>query len=159
MTWNYLNLLGAWKLSSDKNERSEQCQFLVRRVKCCLTWINCVLRSLPFLFILVYGFDYWLWGNSLVDWKKGPELALTSYFETTSFFLYFSLFNIIINSITNQWIKCSVVRRRKGLGEFGIAYLYVIEVGYNTLHHCPAENTKWFWLASLSRYSNLRIKL
>ena len=59
----------------------------------------------------------------------------------------------------NQRIKCSAVRRRKGLGEFGIALLHVIEVGYNTLHRCPAENTKRFWLASLSRSSNLRIKV
>ena len=27
--WNYLNVLGAWRLSSDENESSEQCQFLV----------------------------------------------------------------------------------------------------------------------------------
>ena len=159
MTWNYLNLLGAWELSNDKNEWSEQCQFLVKRVKCCLTWVNCVLQSLPLLSILVYGVDYWLWGNRVVDWKKGSELALTSYFETTLFFLYFSLFNIILNSIKNQWFKCSVVRRRKGLVEFGIAFLHVIEVGYNTPHRRRAENTKRFGLASLGRYSNLRIKL
>ena len=56
-------------------------------------------------------------------------------------------------------IKCSVVRRNKGLGEFSIALLHVIEVGYNTTHRCPAENTKRFGLASLGRYSNLRNKL
>ena len=59
----------------------------------------------------------------------------------------------------NHWIKCSAVRRRKGLGEIGIALLHVIEVGYNTPHRCRAENTKRFWLASLSRSSNLRIEL
>ena len=149
-TWNYLNLLGAWELSSDKNEWSEQCQFLVIRVKCSLTWLNCVLRSLPFLSILVYGVDYWLWGNRVVDWKKGPELAVTSYFETTSiFFLYFPLFNIIMNSIKNQKIKCSVVRRRKGLGEFGIALLHVIEVGYNTALQKTQNCSDWQVLADL----------
>ena len=117
------------------------------------------IPSLPFTSILFYGFDYWLWGDSLVDWKKGPELALTSYFKTTSFFLYFPIFNIMINSIKNQWFKCSVVRRRKGLGEFGIALLHVIEVGYNTPHRRRAEIIKRFGLASLGRYSNLRIKL
>ena len=98
-------------------------------------------------------------GNRVVDWKKGPELALTLYFETTSFFSVFFLFNIIINYIKNQKIKCSAVRRRKVLRKKGIALLHVIEVGYNTPHHCHAENTKRFELASLSRYSNLRIKL
>ena len=44
---NFLNMLGAWELSSDKNESSEQCQFLVKRVKYCLTWVNCVLPSHP----------------------------------------------------------------------------------------------------------------
>ena len=34
------------------------------------------------------------------------------------------------------------MRKRKGLGEFGIALLHVIEVGYNTPHRCLAENTK-----------------
>ena len=51
------------------------------------------------------------------------------------------------------------MRRRKRLGEFGIALLHVIEVGYNTPHRRRAENTKPFGLASLRRYSNLRIKL
>ena len=41
-----------------KNESSEQCQFLVSLVKRCLTWLNCVLRSLPFLSIFVYGFAH-----------------------------------------------------------------------------------------------------
>ena len=45
--WNYLNVLGAWELSSDKNEYSEQCQFLVKHVKSCLTWVNCILQSRP----------------------------------------------------------------------------------------------------------------
>ena len=45
------------------------------------------------------------------------------------------------------------------MGEFGIALLHVIEVGYNTTHRCSAENTIRFGLASLGRYSNLRIKL
>ena len=44
--WNYLNVLGAWELSSDKNESNEQCQVLVKRVKSCLTWVNCILRFL-----------------------------------------------------------------------------------------------------------------
>ena len=35
--WNYLNVLRAWELSSDKNESREQCQFLAKRVKSCLT--------------------------------------------------------------------------------------------------------------------------
>ena len=51
------------------------------------------------------------------------------------------------------------MRKKKGLGEFGIALLHVIEVGYNTLHRRRAENTKRFELASLGRYSNLRNKL
>ena len=51
------------------------------------------------------------------------------------------------------------MRRRKGLGEFGIALLHVIEDGYNTPHRHRAENTKRFRLASLGRYSNLRNKL
>ena len=41
--WNYLNVLGAWELSSDKSESSEQCQFLVKCVKSSLTWVTCVL--------------------------------------------------------------------------------------------------------------------
>ena len=48
------------------------------------------------------------------------------------------------------------MRRRKRLGELGIALLHVIEVGYNTRYRRRAENTKWFGLASLGRYSNLR---
>ena len=51
------------------------------------------------------------------------------------------------------------MRRRKGLGEFGIALLHVIEVGYNTPHRRHAENTKRLGLASPGRYSNLRNKL
>ena len=51
------------------------------------------------------------------------------------------------------------MRRRKGLGEFGIALLHVIEVGYNTPHRRRAETTKRFGLASLGRYSNLKNKL
>ena len=73
--------------------------------------------------------------------------------------MYFSLFNIIINFIKNQKIKYSAVRRRKGLGEFGIALLHIIEFSYNTSHRHCAENTKLFGLASLSRSSNLRFKL
>ena len=117
-TWNYLNLLGAWELTSDKNEWSEQCQFLVICVKCCLTWANCVMQSIPFSSssFLFYGFDYWLWGDSLADWKKSPELVLTSYFETTSFFLYFSLFNIIINSIQNQENQVLSCEKEKRIG-------------------------------------------
>ena len=58
------------------------------------------------------------------------------------------------------WLRyCSAVRRRKGLGEFGIALLHVIEVAYTTLHRRRAENTKRFGFASFGRYSNLRIKL
>ena len=156
-SWNYLNVLGAWELSSDKNESSEQRQFLVKRLKSCLTWVNCILRALPLHPCL------WIWLLTVREQscrlEKKPWIGLNIVFETTSFFLYFSLFNIIINSITNQWIKCSAVRRREGLGELGIALLHVIKVGYNTLHRCPAENTKRFWLASLSRSSNLRIKL
>ena len=140
-----------------KNKSSEQCQFLVRRVKCCLTWVNCVLWFLPLHSCL------WIWLLTVREHscklEERPWIGLYILFETTSFFLYFSLFNIIINSIKNQWIKCSADRRRKGLGEFGIALLHVIEVDYNTPHRCPAENTKRLWLANNNRSSNLRIKL
>ena len=43
--WNYLNVLGARELR-DKNESSEQCQFLVKHVESCLTWVNRVLQPL-----------------------------------------------------------------------------------------------------------------
>ena len=108
---NYLNVLGAWELSSDKNESREQCQFLVKRGKCCLTWFNCVLRSLPL--------HPWLWIWLLTVRKqscrleKRPWIGLYIIFETTLFCLYFSLFNIIINSFKNQWIKRSAVRNER----------------------------------------------
>ena len=64
-----------------------------------------------------------------------------------------------MNSIKNQEHQVLSCEKEKGLGEFGIALLNVIEVGYNTTHRNPAENTTRFGLASLGRYSNLRIKL
>ena len=44
---NYLNVLGARELSSDKMSQVNRVSFCLKRVKSCLTWVNFVFQSLP----------------------------------------------------------------------------------------------------------------